>query len=118
MKSVLIVVVLVFCTACKHDLKEEDKMLFDKVKWHIKNKDEYPYRLRMLDDILYSDWAKKLKRKEVIALFGEPSYYREDKNFLYYIVDQPQLFSWPLYTKALVIKLSNDASVEWIKYYE
>ena len=118
MKNYIVIALLLFCYACQKDIKDEDKIVFDKVKWQIKNNDEYPFRLRMLDDSLYTGWARKLKKKEVLELFGEPSYYREDKSYLYYILDQPHLLSWPLYTKALVIKLSDDGSVEWIKYYE
>jgi hypothetical protein len=94
------------------------EMNFDKEKWQIKEGKDYPYRDAMLNDIVYTDKFRKLNKNEILEVLGEPTYYRDDKNYLHYIITQTRLLSWPLHTKVLVIKISEDSSVEWIKIHK
>jgi hypothetical protein len=96
----------------------KNKTIFDQDKWRIKQGKDYPYRDEMLNDIVYTDKFRTLKKNEIIAELGEPSYYRDDKDYLYYVISQTRLLSWPLHTKTLVIKISKNNSVEWIKIHK
>jgi hypothetical protein len=92
---------------------------FNKNNWQLKQGNDYPYRESMLDEILYTDRFRKLNKNQLLEELGEPTYYREDKNYLHYIISQTRLLSWPLHTKTLVIKLNaQDQSVEWIKIHK
>lgn len=91
---------------------------FDQEKWQIKEGKDYPYRDKMVNDIVYNDTIRTLTRFEILELLGQPSYYREDTNFLYYTIKQTRLFSWPLHTKTMVVKMKNNNTIEWIKIHE
>jgi len=99
-------------------MKPDSEMVFDKAKWNAKNGADYPYRDKMVNDIVYNDTIRTLDKIEILDLLGEPSYYRNNKNFLYYTIKQKRLISWPLHTKSMVIKLSEDNTIEWIKIHE
>lgn len=125
--AVLMLCLLVPCFACKPDLTEKTKhesdivksdSTFNPVKWKTKEGDDYPYRSEMLDDIVYNDTIRSLNRKEILDLLGEPSYYREDKNFLHYEIAQKRLGSWPLSTKVMIVKFLDDNTIDWIKIHE
>ena len=92
--------------------------VFDSKQWQIKQGKDYPHRDKMLNGILYTDKFRKLNKDELLIELGEPSYYRDDKNYLHYIITQTRLLSWPLHTKVLVIKLKDDETVEWIKLHK
>ena len=70
----------------------------------------------MLDDILYSDLIRSLGKDEILELLGEPD--RSNDGYLYYTISQKRLVIWPLHTKTLVIKLTGDNNVDWIKIHE
>ena len=70
----------------------------------------------MVDEVLYSDSLRTLSENEIINHLGKPSYIRED--FYYYRIKETRLGAWILHTKTIVIKLSEDSSVEWIKLHE
>ena len=72
----------------------------------------------MLYDIVYTDKFRALKKNKLLKTLGDPSYYRGNKNYLYYVITQTRFLSWPLHTKTLVIKISEDQSVEWIKIHK
>ena len=91
---------------------------FDKDKWRIKKGKDFPYRNGMLNDIVYTNKFRTLIKSELLDKLGEPTYYRDDKSYLYYVVTQTRLFSWPLHTKTLVIKITEDNTVEWIKIHK
>ncbi len=105
-------------TADKIQDSPKIEKVFDKNKWIIKQGKDYPHRNAMLNDIVYTDKFRNLNKSELLEALGEPSYYREDKNYLHYIITQTRLASWPLHTKVLVIKLTDDHSVEWIKIHK
>lgn len=125
--SVFTVFLFVCCFACTNDrenytedmkMKPLSEMAFDKAKWKMKLGKDYPYRDKMLNDIVYNDSVRSLNKDEILKLFGETSYYRTNENYLYYIISQKRLFSWPLHTKAMVIKFVDDNTIDWIKIYE
>ncbi len=122
-----IVLLVVCCLACKTDrgenggnekLKPESELVFDKVKWNTKDGADYSYMDKMLNDIVYNDTVRSLNKDEILDLLGEPSYYRSNESYLYYLITRKRLVFWPLHTKTLVIKLSEDDTIDWIKIHE
>jgi hypothetical protein len=89
---------------------------FDKTKWLAKDDHHYPYRNELLEELLSSHTLDSLKKDEIIDLLGEPI--RIDNNHLFYTIAQKRLGFWPLHTKTLVIKLTEEESVEWIRVHE
>lgn len=109
------------CLACKNTSEEttEDgktEMAFDKAKWQMKEDNDYPYRDKMLSDLIASDSLKTLKKEGILELLGEPT--RTDNNYLFYMVSQERAGFWPLHTKTLVIKFTKADSVEWVKIHQ
>jgi hypothetical protein len=114
-----------FVLGCKKEAKEKPVAVtseinttkeFDKRKWNEKAGKDYPYRDDMVDDLIANQHLKELKRNEVIDLLGEPD--RIDSLYLFYKISQERLGSWPLHTKTLVIKLSQDGTIDWIKIHK
>ncbi len=126
MKTGLILLILFpACFSC-NTTREEDsenegktaelEMAFDKTKWEDKEGKDYPFRERMLNDILYSDTVRSQSKDGVLELLGKPD--RINENYLYYMIAQKRIGSWPLHTKTLVIKLTDNNTVEWIKIHD
>ena len=121
--SVFTIILFFCCVSCNNDNKDnkidtESEITFDEAKWKLKDGEDYPYRDKMLNDIVYNDTVRSLNKDEILDLFGEPSYYRNNENFLYYRITENRLFSWILNTKTMVIKLSEDNKIDWIKIHE
>jgi hypothetical protein len=76
---------------------------FDQAKWNAKNDQGYAYRNRMISDLIANDKLKKLSKREVIALLGQPD--RIDKGYLFYRITQQRIGFLPVHTTTLVIKL-------------
>jgi hypothetical protein len=76
---------------------------FDQEKWNAKNDQGYAYRNRMISDLIANDKLKKLLKREVIALLGQPD--RIDKGYLFYRITQQRIGFLPVHTTTLVIKL-------------
>jgi outer membrane protein assembly factor BamE (lipoprotein component of BamABCDE complex) len=118
--KILILILTLSCFACKNVAETTDEgkteMAFDKTKWKVKHDKDYPYRAKMLNNLMTTDTLKTLKKEGVLALLGEPS--RTDTNYLFYTVSQERAGFWPLHTKTLVIKFSKDNLVEWVKIHE
>ena len=115
----------VCCLSCSSNREEnaedekntpDNEMVFDKAKWRAKDGEDYPFRDRMLNDIIYNDTVRSQNKDEILDLLGEPD--RINENYLYYMIAQKRLGSWPLRTKTMVIKLSDDNTIEWIKIHE
>lgn len=113
------------CFACKtgkednleNQKKNQDsEIVFDKEKWKTKDGKGYPYRDKMINDIVYNDTIRALNKDQLIELLGEPDYIRE--GHLYYRINETHLGNWTLKTKTMVIKLVEDRSIEWIKIHE
>ena len=88
---------------------------FDSEKWQLKEGKDYPYRESMTHYVLYDETFRTLKKAEILELLGAPD--RENEGHLYYMISQKRLGLWPLSTKTLVIKLTDDFSIEWIKMH-
>jgi len=120
-----ITLLLLCCVACNSESEENAERIeerttadarFDQTKWKVKDGSDYPYRDQMLNDLLYNDSVRTLVKYEIIALLGEPD--RTNEGHLYYMVAQKRLGAWPLHTKTLVIKLSEDNTIDWMKVHE
>lgn len=75
---------------------------------------DYPYRKQMLDDLISNQQLKGLKKDSVFHLLGQPD--RTDSNYLFYRISQKRIGFFPLQTRTLVIKFTND-TVEWRKIH-
>ena len=91
-------------------------VVFDKEKWLTKEGEDYPFRDSMVHDVLYNDTVRSLEKTEIISLLGKPD--KANDGYLYYTVSQKRLGSWPLHTKTLVIKFSNENNIEWMKIHK
>lgn len=89
---------------------------FNKIKWSIKEDNEYPYRDKMLNDLIVTIKLKGLKKKAVIDLLGQPD--RINSDYLYYKIAVQRIGFFPIHTKTFVIKLTTDSTVEWRKIHE
>ncbi|MFC2107706.1 hypothetical protein ACFLRY_05175 [Bacteroidota bacterium] len=122
--TIILLVILSFtsCNTTKDEKPDkessisESDTIFDKTKWRVKDGSDYPYRDQMLHDIVYNDTVRSLNENEIIELLGEPD--RINEGFLYYMISQKRIGFWPLHTRTLVIKISEDTSIEWIKIHE
>ena len=121
----LFILLILCCLACNTERgeKADDAELettadiaFDKTKWRVKEGQNYPFRDLMLNDVVYNDTVRTLDADEIVELLGEPD--RINDGHLYYMVSQKRLGPWPLHTKTMVIKLTADRSIEWIKIHE
>ena len=124
-KRVFIVFLFMFCFACKSDREENvenqkknqvGETVFDKEKWKTKDGKDYPYRDKMINNIVYNDTIRELNKNQLLELLGEPDYVRE--GHLYYRINETRLGNWTIKTKTMVIKLVDDRSIEWIKIHE
>jgi len=106
----------ILCLACNTIHEPASQIPFDKTKWNTKEGKDYPYRNQMVDEVLYSDSLRTLRKNEIINHLGEPSYIRED--FYYYRVRETRLGAWILHTKTIVIKIPEGETVKWIKLHE
>ena len=59
---------------------------FDKTKWRIKDATDYPYRDKILNDLITNEKLKGFKKEEVINLLGRPD--RIDSSYLFYRIAQ------------------------------
>lgn len=115
----LLLPILVYCSSCTNDGmggNKKNEEAFDKSRWLVKEKKQYPYRNKMLNDLIENQKLKGIKKSEVLNLLGEPD--RQDSNYIFYTVDQQLLGDLlPLHTKTLVIKFVND-TVAWRKIHK
>ena len=114
----LLTLFLLFFFACKTQEKiEENELKFNKEKWEFITGDKYPYRKKMINDLIINYTLKGLKTDELGHLIGQPN--RIDGSYLFYTIDQELLAGiFPLHTKTLVIKLGKDSTVAWRKIHE
>ena len=95
--------------------KENAPIPFDQDKWALKEGSDYPHRDLMLSDLMENK-IRKLDSIGIINLLGEPD--RIDNRHLFYMIEQQRLGLWPLHTKTMVVKLTNQRSIEWVKIHE
>ena len=89
---------------------------FDKEKWKVKKGHAYPYRERMLNNVIFNDSLRSLKRNELIETLGEPT--RTNNEYVYYLIEESKALFVTLHASTLVIKFKEDDSVEWMKIHE
>lgn len=77
---------------------------------------DYPYRDKMLKDLITNHLLRGVKKEELVNMLGQPG--RSDSDYLFYTIAQERLGFFPLHTKSLVIKLTKDSTVEWRKIHE
>ena len=134
-KKIIVILLLFGCLACVKDEKSEKPeapsdtslaseevevtpdSIFNKEQWLIKDGPDYPYRDRMVADLMTNQGIRKLKYDEIIERLGEPD--RINEGHLYYRVNQTRLGDFlVLHTKTMVIQLAPDSTVNWIKIHE
>ena len=91
-------------------------MVFDHVKWNMKDGDTYIFRAQMLKDVVYNDTIRDLNESELIDLLGQPD--RINENHLYYNISRKGLGAFTLNQKTMVVKINGDRSIAWIKIHE
>ena len=120
-----ILLLFIFCIACTNTSKDKTnetdnetatEISFDKTKWRTKKGRDYPYRDLIVNEIVYNDTVRMKNKDGILELLGEPD--RINDGHLYYMIAQKRLGFWPLHTKTLVIKLSNDSTINWIKIHD
>lgn len=100
----------------------DTEWLFDSAKWKSKAGKDYPYRDKMLEDLMTSrqiigeESLRDLDREQILELLGEPD--RVDTKYLFYQVEQKRLGLWPIHTKTMVIQLAENNQVNWVKVHE
>ncbi|RZJ33412.1 MAG: DUF2809 domain-containing protein [Flavobacterium sp.] len=92
------------------------EQIFDRQKWQTKNGDDYPYRSRMLDDLVKHRKLHGLNKSQILKMLGKPD--RIDNNYLFYEIEQQRITIMPLHTKTMVIKLDKNGITEWVKIHE
>lgn len=90
--------------------------IFDEARWKTKDGFDYPYRDKMLGNLMNNQNLRALDRQEVLDLLGEPD--RIDTNYLFYQVEQTRIGFFPLHTKTMVIKFSDEDTIEWVKVHK
>lgn len=96
--------------------KPETVMAFDAAKWKTKKGDDYPFRNKMYLDLLTNAKLKRLKKESVIEMLGEPD--RMDSDYLFYRINQEHIGFFPLHTKTLIVKLSNDSTANKVMLHK
>ncbi|WP_297096226.1 hypothetical protein [uncultured Draconibacterium sp.] len=123
--QLLSIIVFAFCVACNSEVKNyeegmQDKpaseLVFDKTKWQTKEGRKYPYRDKIVNDLVYNDTIRTLQKPQILDLLGEPD--RSNENYIYYLIKQERLIFWPLHSKFMVVKFTDDSSVEWIRIHQ
>ena len=93
------------------------EMMFDADKWKVKEGKDFPYRNGMFKELMTNQEIRKLNKKQILDLLGEPQPDRPDPNYLYYRISETRIGSWPLHTKTLVIKFTEDDTIDWMKIH-
>lgn len=101
--------------ACKHSTQASEQLTFETLNWKTASGEAFPYREKMLKNLLDSVKLKGLKYAEVIKLLGQPE--RIDNGHLFYPVSRSEVGALTLHTTTLVIKLNKDSIVEWRKLH-
>lgn len=98
------------------EMKPDRELAFDETKWKTKEGSDYPFRDKMLNDVIHNDSIRSLNKDEILFLLGEPD--RSNENYLYYMITRKRLVLWTLHSKTMVIKFDEDNDIEWIKIHE
>jgi len=118
--------VILLLAACKPDAKGKMEAAipevaidstFHPLRWQQKEGDQYPYRMLMYRQLLYSDTLRQRSKSDVLQLLGEPDRSSEDSSHIYYRLKGRQVGPVLFSSKFLVFKFTEADSVEWIKVY-
>ena len=121
----LLILLFLCCLACNTEGEEKSKSVdrgsgaeitFDKIKWATKDDIHYPYRDKMLTDLMTNYELHGVKKDSLVNLLGSPD--RIDSSYLFYRIAQESLGFFPLHMTTLVIKLREDSTVQWLKIHE
>ena len=115
----LFVCILLIAFACQNEKGQNsetpENIPFESQKWKVKEGGDYPFREKMLQDVLYTDTIRHLSKGQILDQLGQPD--RSQDGYLYYTIEQQRIGALPLHTSTIVIKLDAD-SVDWIKLHE
>jgi hypothetical protein len=107
----------------ENEAKVEEKIVdiateisFDKEQWSTKKGQTFPSREKMLNNVIYNDSLRSLKRTELLEQLGEPL--RTNNEYVYYLIEKNKALFMTLRTRTLVIKFKEDDTVEWMKIHE
>lgn len=76
-----ILLLLLSCLACNNATEENTEkpenitttdIAFDRTKWATKDGADYPYRDKMLNDIVHNNTLRALNKDGIIDMLGEP----------------------------------------------
>ena len=122
-----IFLLFLFISSCSCNKESEEKsspkevsnlteISFDQAKWKVKKGYSYPYRDRMLNNVIYNDSLRSLKKSAIIKELGEPT--RINNEYVYYLIEKNKVLFMTLNSKTLVIKFKEDDTVDWMKIHE
>lgn len=119
MKTKLVYVILILLTflSCRRDaeIAALGKMEFNTKQWAEGTDGVYPYREKMVDDLLKRyDW-EGMPRTEVEALLGKPQS-GDSLNYVY-MMYQKKIGFFRAFTHALVVKFREDGVVKKVVIY-
>ena len=90
---------------------------FDKVKWMTKDDIEFPFRNKMLKDLMTNYKLTGIKYSEVIKLLGEPNF-SDSASFAYQVIEDYGRDIDPVYTKNLDFEFDKDSVITSYKIVE
>lgn len=111
--------------ACKKEEKPIQEQIvpnheiaFDSKKWkepsiYLDDEDTFPYREKMLNDLVDSKLLKGKSRSETLELLGKPS--RTDKEYLFYTVYRNEAGFITLKVRTLVLVLSGAKETDTVQ---
>lgn len=112
----LTILLLLFCTACHHRTNNNGNENFDRAKWLTKTGNDYPYRNAMLYDLMHQKDLHGVHKDSLSSLLGPPD--KTSNGYLYYTIAQKKIGFFTLHSKTLVLKLTADSTLEWLKIHE
>ena len=94
---------------------ETQRSKFDESEWAVKVGDKYPHREKMVDDFVDNYRSRNYTRDKLLNVLGAAD--RIDSNYLFYRISQDKFGVLPIRTKTMVVKFSDDSTIEWIKIH-
>ena len=112
---------LLFCSslflfACNENPKMPPPQNFDAGKWATRQGQDYPFRNAMLDDVVAHYAVHGVRQASILQWLGQPD--RTDSSYLFYRITQSRMGFFPISTKSLVIKFTEDSLLEWRKIHQ
>jgi hypothetical protein len=117
-RNLLTLLILMTLFSCRRDaeIAALGKMEFNSEQWKEGSDGVYPYREKMVDDLLKRyDW-EGMPRAEVEALLGKPGS-GDSLNYVY-MMYQKKIGFFRAFTHALVVKFREDGVVKKVVIYK